>query len=547
MSNGEETDLLWESWAWTPGKEKRKNASKKDKKCLKSKNNIKTDENIQKKKKKKHSKFKEAIDGRKEKKKEKKKKRLALELDDNLIFTQGSSAQAKSTVKPETLNPHSYNKLKPDQDCKKKTKRKKKVAFDLSPGYICIKRPKFVSSSQQSPKESIPLENEAVRDSESCSQVTVTGHSQGQRHAEESQCTNEDINSQDLFITQKTFSSPPPEPSSGEASDKAVTTSPQTLTPRDKLHTSMAFIKQHLKGCPQDSHFYQHHRKTKEHVHKPKTVQLLLTEEEEEEEWLSKAHQHPKKKSSFQTKRELNANLTGETKRPRPAHVTPSVVNEYLDEPMDVNSPLDTAKSKKHSRSPCLSDEPSALPPMSMESTSTQTENFFTTELSSYLNFCQKSRVTVHLEDLKPLDLSLPHRARKDLGMCLSGKSLSLPGEIQGINHKEPNLHPSCSSDMKDVEIKKDPSGRHTWSSSTQGKSATILSPKSESADTTISSEDEPPCRTGKLDLTQVRAVQMRLNESFFFKTKGEGQSPRPESPLMKLAQGREVKSRKGH
>ncbi|XP_032367641.1 uncharacterized protein LOC116686719 [Etheostoma spectabile] len=537
MSDCEETDLLWESWGWTPGKEKRKKASKKDKRCLKPKNNItiKTDEHIQKKKKKKQ--FKEAIDGRKEKKKEKKKKRLALELDGNLIFTQGSGSQAKSTVKPETLNLHSYNKPTPDQDSKKKTKRKKKVAFDLSPGYICIKRPKCVSSSQQSPKESILLEKEAVRDNESCSQVTVTGHSQGQRHADESQCTND---SQDLFITQKTFSAPPPEPSSGEASDKAVTTSPQTLTPRDKLHTSMAWINEHLKGCPQDSDSYQHHRKTKEHVHKPKTVHVLLTEEEEEEE-------HPKKKSSFQTQRELNANLTGEKKTPCPAHVTPSVVTAHLDDPVDGNSPLDSVKSKKHYCSSCLSDDPSVLPPMSMESTSTQTENFFTTELSSYLNFYQKGRATVHLEDLKPLDLSLSHRARKDLGMCLSGTSLSLPGEIQGVNHKEPNLHPSFSSDMKNVKIKKDPSGRHTWSSSTQGKSATILSPKSESADTTTSSEDEPLCRTGKLDLTQVRAVQMRLNESFFFKTKGEGQSPRPESPLMKLAQGRQVKSKKGH
>lgn len=41
----------------------------------------------------------------------------------------------------------------------------------------------------------------------------------------------------------------------------------------------------------------------------------------------------------------------------------------------------------------------------------------------------------------------------------------------------------------------------------------------------------------------QVRAVQMKLNKPFFFKTKGERLSPRPESPLMKLSQGRAVKS----
>lgn len=61
----------------------------------------------------------------------------------------------------------------------------------------------------------------------------------------------------------------------------------------------------------------------------------------------------------------------------------------------------------------------SLLPSSSTVSLSTQTENFFTTELSSYLSFCQKNR-PASLEDLKPLDLSLPHRARKDHGSCLS-------------------------------------------------------------------------------------------------------------------------------
>ncbi|XP_074487647.1 uncharacterized protein LOC141765513 [Sebastes fasciatus] len=540
MSDCEETDFFWESWTGTPGKGKRKKDTKKDTKCLKHKNNItmKTDENIQKKKKKKTSKFKEAMEGRKEKKKgrKKKKNRLALDLDDSFIFPQGSSAQANPAVKPETWNPRSSGELKPDQDCKKKTKRKKKVAFDLSPGYIRVKRPKLVSSSLRSPT--------AVRDSESCSQVTVTGHSQGETHADESQCNSEEINSQDLFITQKTFRASPCEPSSGEASDKAVPTSPPMFKPRDELHTSMAWIKQHLEGSynsPPDLHFHQHHRKTNEYV--------LLSKGEEEEKRLNKAHQNPKKgKPSSQTQTELNANLTVEKKVSRPAHTTPSGVNAYLGEPIDVNPSLDVAKSKRQSRTVSQQSPscPSVLPSVSTDSTSTQTENFFTTQLSSYLNFCRESRATVHLEFLKPLDLSLPWRSRKDFGMCLSAKTLCLPGET-----KEPNLHPYCSSDMKDVEVKKEPSGRHPCSVSTQGKSEATPSPQSESepktADTTTSSEDEPPWRTRKLDLTQVKAVQMRLNESFFFKTKGEGQSPRPESPLMKLAQSRKVKSRKGH
>ncbi|XP_038562152.1 uncharacterized protein LOC119893858 isoform X2 [Micropterus salmoides] len=502
MSDCEETDFFWESWT-SPGKRKRKKHSKKDKQCLKqTKNNItvKTDESVQKKKKKKNLKFKEAMKGMKEKKKEKKKSRLALELGTNsFIFTQGSVAQAKPTVKPETSNSHNNDKLKVTQDSKKKTKRKKKVAFDLSPGYIRVKRPKFGSSSLQCPRESTL--SEAARGGESCSQVTVAGYSLAQTQDNDSQCNSQDINSQDLFITQKTFRASPSESSSGEASDKAVTTIPKMFTQQDE----------NLEGsykCPQESHFnFQHPRK-------PKTVQVLRFTDEEEE--FNKAHQNPKKGKSFQTQMELNANLTKEKELSRPVHIKQRAVNPYLDVPIDVNSSLDVAKSKKHS---CTSSQQSTT------STSTQTENFFTTELCSYLNFCQKARVTLHFEDLKPLDLSLQQRARKD---------------------------PSCSSDMREEEVKKEPPGPHPRSASTQGKGETTLSPLSESepksVDTTTSSEDtEPPCRTGKLDLTQVRAVQMRLNESFFFKTKGEGQSPRPASPLMKLVQSREVKSRKGH
>ncbi|KAL7401703.1 hypothetical protein ABVT39_003529 [Epinephelus coioides] len=549
MDNSEETDFFWEPWTWTPRKGKRKKKSKKDKKNANCKNNIamKMDENIQKKKK--SSKFKEAMKENREAKKEKKKKknRLHSELDDSFIFPQGSSVQTKPTMEPGTLIPHSSDKLKPGKDCKKKTKRKKKVAFDLPPAYIYAKHSQLSSSSQHSPKESVFLVNEAVRDAESCSQVTATGHSQGQTHANESQCTNEDINSQDLFITQKTFRVSPSEPSSGEASDQAITTSPQMFAPRNRLDTPVVWLKQHLDQsykCPHDLHFHQDHGETNEQVQQPKTVQVLLTEEEEQ---LKKAHQSPKEaKSFFETQMELNTNLNQVKKVAHPAHKTPSVENEYLDEPIVVKPSLGDVKSKQSLS--YLSDEPAVLPPMSLTSTSTQTENFFTTELSSYLNFYQKRRLSVHFENLKPLDLSMPERARKNLGTCLS---VTLQEEIKSDNHKEPSLHPSCSSDTKDGEAKKEPSGRQPCSGSTQGKCETTLSPQSESeaksADTTASSEDDPPCRTGKLDLIQVRAVQMRLNESFFFKTKGEGRSPRPESPLMKLAQGREVKSRKGH
>ncbi|KAF3854311.1 hypothetical protein F7725_022366 [Dissostichus mawsoni] len=515
MSDWEETDF-YEAWNWTPGIGKRKKHPKKDKKCPKRQNDltIKTDENIPKKKKKKNSKDKEAMDVRKEKKKDKNK--VALVLGDSCILPQGSSATFERT---ETSNPPGGEKLK--SDCNKKTKRKKNVAFDLSLGNIPVKHPKCFSSSEQRPIKSILTEPEAVRDSGSCAQVTVT-------QAYESQCTSEDMNSQDLFITQKTFRTSPSESSSGETSDKAPMTSPQRLTPRNELHTYMPWVEKHCGGSYKKLHVQQQPRKTNTHVQKTNTVQVCF-KQEVEEDGLKKADQNPRKgKSSIQTQVNLNANLTDEKKVSHPSRVKPAVVKKHLEEPTDLK-PLPVAKSKKKwkcatQQSASCSSELSVPRHRFMETTSTQTENFFTFELCSYLNFYENSRVAAHHDELKPLDLSLPQRARKDLGMCLSPL-----GEIRGDNHKEPNLHESGCSDRKDGEVEKEPSGQH-WS-----------------ADMTTSSEDEPPGRSGKLDLTQVRAVQMRLNESFFFKTKGEGRSPRPESPLMKLAQGRELKGRKRH
>ncbi|XP_067445025.1 inactive protein tyrosine kinase pTKL-like [Thunnus thynnus] len=525
MSDCEEAHFFWESWT-SPVKRKRKKESKKNNKGQKRKNNItmKTTESVQKKKKKKKNpKFKEAMERKKDKKKEKKKKKkLSLDLDDSFVSICGSSAtvptaQAKSEASNLRSSTEKLNSDQLTQDSKKKTKRKKKVMFDLSPGYIQAKRPKFVSSSPQSPSESILSGNEAVRDGERCSQVSESGQSQDQPHDNDSQCSGDNMNSQDLFITQKTFRGSPSYASSGEASDKAVITTPQMFTQRDM-------------ELSEGSH---------------------------------KANRNPiKEKWPFQTWKELN--LTEEKDVSCPSHVRPNVVNPYLDKPIVVNTSLDVAKSKKHSCTSsqqafsCLpyTHEPSLLPLISTASTSTQTENLFTTELSSYLNFCQKSKSTVSSKDLKPLDLSLPQRVRKDLCSCLSVK-MSVT-ELKDDEEKCGDKKPSCL--LKDhgawlscsSEVRKEPCGPQLRSARAKSKAEPTPSPQSESelksADTTTSSEDnEPPCRSSKMDLTQVRAVQMRLNESFFFKTKGEGQSPRPESPLMKLAKGRNMKSRKGH
>ncbi|KAG8012915.1 hypothetical protein GBF38_020875 [Nibea albiflora] len=341
------------------------------------------------------------------KEKKKKKNRPAVELNDE--------------EKPQTSNPsrHSSDELKPD-----KKKRKKKVSFELSPGVIWSKRPKFIPSSSQHPKESVLLEDAAAAAS------TATG----QTHDDDSQLNSEDINSQDLFITQKTFRASPSEPSSCEASDEVI---PRTLSPQ---------VERHLKGA---------YERPRESQRDGKTT-LLIKEE----------------------------------KVPcPPLHAKPRVVTPLLDDTIDETPSLQATESKT--------------------STSTQTENLFTTELSSYLNFCR--RVAQHSDDLKPLDLSLPQRARKDFGTSVK------------INHEDPNPHPLGA---KGVVVKKEPSS-HRRSLSTRGKSQT--SP-------TLQSDSD----------TSARAVQTKLNESFFFKTKGDGQSPRPESPLMKLAQGRDATAKKG-
>lgn len=457
MSDCEETDFFWESWT-SPGKRKRK----KKHSCVKNKN-----ESTVKKKKKKTSKFKEAMEGKKEKKKErrKKKKSLLLGFDDGFIFTQGASDPVDE-LQPEASDPRRAEK--PDhltQASKKKTKRKKKVAFDLPPGYIHAKRPKLISSSLKE------LILPAVMDSTSCSQAQPCNP--------DSQCTSDDINSQDLFITQKTFRTVLSGSSSGEASDRALSSAPQTTQRENKVQPSPVVQKKHHSGsnsCPQRSR-----------------VQFCLTGEED----FGLAEQDSRRLLQFNTNQTVSA------------HVKPRVANPNLDHPVGVNGPVDFEKPKGGScTSSCElnTDKPTA-------SISTQTENFFTTELSSYLSFCQNSGATVCFDTLKPLDLSLPRRATIHLDMCLLAKmsgteagaadeKLSgqkppwLPEQTRSKGHADPNLRPSRSAQIREL-----PDGTLCKSESPSPQSE--CEPKS--ADTTSGEDSEPPGRTGKLDLIQVR------------------------------------------
>lgn len=443
-------------------KRKRKKDLKKDKKH-KTNMTVKPQESIQKKKK--NSQLKEETKERKQKKKEKKKerqrRRLALELDSSVVFKQCGSAQEKPFEKPEASKPQQNEKLKPDrltQDSKKKCKRKKKVAFDVSPRYIRVKRPKFASSSTK--------EEAAVKGAESCSQDAVTGNSQS--CDQESQGTSDNINSQDLFITQKTFRTSLSEPSSGEVNDGALMLSPQLRTQQGEC--------QQLK---------QFHEESEKWPHDSQPHQLFVQpnpEEPEEGKGHHKIHEQRKKSLLKQE----NTNLSGEQRVSRSVRLKLSEVHPFLEEPIIVDSSLDLGE-----RSPsCLPHiNKSLLPARSTVSSSTQTENFFTTELSSYLSFCRKSRPAVCFDDVKPLDLSLPHRVRKDRSSCLSVMEVNREGEG--------GMGPSGSSLVKENQV-------------LLGRGETTPSPQlsesdQKSADTTTSSEDsEQPCRAGKLDPIQV-------------------------------------------
>ncbi|RXN19121.1 THO complex subunit 2-like protein [Labeo rohita] len=122
----------------------------------------------------------------------------------------------------------------------------------------------------------------------------------------------------------------------------------------------------------------------------------------------------------------------------------------------------------------------------------TQTENFFTLPaLSTSLRFLQQQSTSESTEE--PVDLSLPNRTRQ--------------------------LHGSKQSTVDSAKP-----------------------PKLKISDT--SSEDGDTAPKAKGDLLQLKVIQTRLNESFFFKVKGED-SPKPMCPLMKLTESVEKKTKK--
>ncbi|XP_056596018.1 uncharacterized protein si:ch211-176l24.4 [Triplophysa dalaica] len=125
--------------------------------------------------------------------------------------------------------------------------------------------------------------------------------------------------------------------------------------------------------------------------------------------------------------------------------------------------------------------------------TATQTENFFTfPEVANCLRFQQQQKTSTCTEE--PMDLRLPRRAR----------------QVQRAN--QPAKHPVAIC---------------------------IGQPKLQISDT--SSEDGDMMPKTKGELSQLKVIQTRLNESFFFKVKGYD-SPKPVCPLMKLSTEKKTK-----
>ena len=380
-----ETDLFLDSLLDPPKNLKRKKKSKKDKDIKKR---MPTEVGGKTKKVKKHKKSKD-------KAKEKKQKRVIVGLQDlSLVSTrfssnksvidwmrngEGTTAQPCAPGEDPSQNRQCDERISAlTQTPRNPTKKKKKVEFNLSPMYLPAKHPRPANCCLTQ----TPIEDPIMRRESEDGLLTQGSQC---RAADDSQSIDE-VNSEDLFITQKTFNVPPSETSSSDMSEDASDSA---------------------------------------------------------------------------------ARLTGLTQRPREPY-------------------LRLTQSK---------------PTRTTSEAATQTQNFFT-ELSTYLRFQKLTETSSHQGALRPVDLSLPSRARAKT----SPHPLITVARVKG--QKVSPAPGSRSSDM-------------------------------------TSSEDNDSLLRSKMDLCQMKAVQMRLNESFFFKMKGEDRSPRPQSQLMKLKQSRAKKNRR--
>ncbi|XP_061777101.1 uncharacterized protein LOC133568930 isoform X2 [Nerophis ophidion] len=396
---GQEEDILWESLI-SSVKRKRKKEPKKGKNVFKSKRNIPEKTNRCDEK----SKQKDAKQRKKDKKKEKKKekeRRKCVAFKTSDIFM---SSTNESILIGDTHN---------------KSKNKRKVGFDLSSSCIHVKRP---NSASPSPK---------------LSQDKVSSQlSHHQCVEEDSQL--EDFNSQDLFITQKTFG-PSSSESSGEGAAKAV---------------------------------------WKRHADKPRSSRDGVEHLQKRPRNIKRVHRLKKQNKKCSLHTGAGSSLVSHTAKARPqvdegasADVSPKVA-KFLVQQTSLTQTVNT---------------------------STQTQNFFTALYSSYLCF-RKTRLCA--ENVHPLDLSLPHRARRHLGRCVEGSDDVTEGREEQAGC-DPLSYPM-------IEEKTEADFGQEGCVQAKRKEDTTPSPLSDSetksVDTNTSSDcNQASCRSRKLDPIQTR------------------------------------------
>lgn len=476
----DEIDLFWESLILS-GRSKRQTKSKKSKNGSERKNNVALNTNDIIPKKKKKSTFNELMQSKKDKKKKKKKL-----LDSNSLLGSGN-ATATLELKPDLSNLRSNSNIRKQKsdrtikDSKKKRQRKKKVAFDLPHDNACVKRPTFASAHPKFTKECTGLEKAAVLNFERASPVSEIEQHRSQ--LQDNDIDWDESNSQDLFITQKACKSSSSD-SSEEASDKSTTTTSQQTGTLDNYLDQIKYFDKDSCQRPQ----------------KKKRQKTAKARSAEKDRLRSR-----KNKYYFETE------IESPTELPCSFHSSPKVMNLYMDK-MDVDdcAPKVTKSKQYHHQEiqPAFSRS-LHIPLRPTTCTSTQTENFFTAELSSDFAFSAKRRLALCSDLVKPLDLSLPQRARKDLNRCLYVKVSSEVKEDEKWAENKPSagdVHapPFCCSSMKDPDVKKELCGREKVKGETTPTPLTESEPKS--GDTTTSSDyNEPSGQSKKVDPNQVR------------------------------------------
>ncbi|XP_053091375.1 protein SCAF11 [Pangasianodon hypophthalmus] len=347
----------------------------------------------------------------------------------------------------------------------------------------------------------------------------------------ESQSTSDDINSQDLFITQKSFSDPYIDLCSSTSAEEAL--EPQGYTassPRKRScpeHQSYTASSPRKQSCPEHQS-YTASSPRKQSCPEPQSYTASSPRKQSCPEHQSYTASSPGKQScpehqsytaSSPRKRSCPEHQSYTASSPRkqscPEHqsyTASSPRKRSCPEHQSYTASSPRKRSRPEHQSYTASSprkwscpEPQSLPKKTCPAyhpspprkpshchkldASTQTENFFTSPLlATSLRFRHWSTCTE-----VPMDLSLPKRSR-----LLQWEGVSKASEDQ--HHPELNVTDLTQSDDSDSHLK------------------------------------------SKADLSQLKVVQTRLNESFFFKLKGEGDSPKPMSPLMKFAGSGEKK-----